>query len=47
VYRDSAAVQFWARTLEAQFDAICKALVEKLAADAKLPAGTLTESAQQ
>lgn len=44
VYTDSTAVEFWARTMEQQLDAVCRALVEKLARDAKLPAGTLVES---
>ena len=47
VYRDSTAVEFWARAMEQQFDAVCRALMEKLAGDAKLPAGTLTESIPQ
>src|SRR6266404_1211523 len=46
VYRDSTAVEFWARTMEQQLDAVCRALVEKLAADARLPAGTLDETGQ-
>jgi hypothetical protein len=47
IYTDSTAVEFWARTMEAQFDLICRSLVEKMSVDAKLPAGTLTESIQQ
>ncbi len=40
-YFDSTAAEFWARTAESQFDAIAKALLEKLAMDGKLPPGTL------
>ena len=41
-YFDSTAAEFWARTAEPQFDAIARALLEKLATDGKLPPGTLT-----
>ena len=42
VYRDSSAAEFWARTMEQQLDAVCRALVEKLAGDGKLPPGAVT-----
>lgn len=41
VYTDSGAVEFWARTLEKEFDAVMRGIGEKLVRDGKLPAGTL------
>lgn len=40
-YRDSSAVEFWAKTFAGQFDFLAQALLQKLAADSKLPAGTI------
>ncbi len=44
-YTDSTAVEFWARAQEAHFDAICEALLAKLAGDGKLPPGALNRGA--
>ena len=44
-YRDTSAVEFWARTWEKEFDAIGRGILEKLAAEGKLPAGSVSEAA--
>jgi len=42
VYRDSSAVEFWARVYEAEFDFLHKAVLQKIIADKKLPEGTIS-----
>lgn len=42
VYSDSSAVEFWARTLESQFDEIIRKGFLKMADDNKIPPGTLS-----
>lgn len=41
VYRDSSAVEFWARLCEQSFDTICNELLKKLVFDNSLPAGNI------
>jgi len=46
-YTDSSAVEFWARAMEREFDAIADAMLKRLVADGKLPAGRATALAQR
>lgn len=43
VYVDSSAVEFWARTLEPEFDFLLAAVLKKMVTDQKLPPGALIE----